>query len=402
MKSKNIFSNKFNFTDLGVGGLDDQIMTMFRTAFASRRLPTAILEQYDRSHVKGVLLYGPPGTGKTLIARQMAKCLNAKKPIIVNGPEILSKYVGESEENVRKLFSEARKDQEEHGDESPLHVIIFDEFDAIAKPRGTGSDSTGVASNVVNQLLSMIDGVDSLNNILLIGMTNRKDLIDPAILRPGRFEVHIEISLPNEEGRYDIFMIHTKTMRSNNLLGQDVDLKEIARLTKNYTGAEIESVVKSANSFALERKHNLLDFTKEINFTEMATVDMQDFMNALNEVKPSFGVDEDKIGQRLRGKFIDYGPRFRSLFENIQDAVKTFSHNNLGISSLILYGENGTGKTTLACQIAKQSGIPYIKLLSSEDLVGKTDYGKVAHISQTFLNAYRSPLSIIILDELER
>lgn len=110
-------------------------------------------------------------------------------------------YVGKAEENVRNLFADARKDQEELGDDSPLHVIIFDEFDAIAKPRGMTGDSTGVAANIVNQLLSMIDGVDSLNNILLIAMTNRKDLIDPAILRPGRFEVHIEISLPDQPGR---------------------------------------------------------------------------------------------------------------------------------------------------------------------------------------------------------
>ena len=174
---------------------------MFRRSFATRRLPPSVLEKFGKSHVKGVLLFGPPGTGKTLIAKELAKCLNVVKPKVVNGPEVLSKYVGESEENVRKLFAEARKDQKELGDDSPLHVIIFDEFDAIAKPRGNDSDSTGVASNVVNQLLSMIDGVDSLNNILLIGMTNRKDLIDPAILRPGRFEVHIEVHLPDEDGR---------------------------------------------------------------------------------------------------------------------------------------------------------------------------------------------------------
>lgn len=99
------------------------------------------------------------------------------------------------------MFEDARKDQAELGDDSPLHVIIFDEFDALAKPRGMTNDSTGTASNIVNQLLSMIDGVESLNNILVIAMTNRKDLIDPAMLRPGRFEVHIEISLPNTAGR---------------------------------------------------------------------------------------------------------------------------------------------------------------------------------------------------------
>lgn len=109
-------------------------------------------------------------------------------------------------------------------DESPLHIVIFDEFDAIAKTRGSSQGDTGVKDNVVNQLLSMIDGVDSLNNILVIGMTNRLDLIDKAVLRPGRFEVHVEIGLPNEEGRLQILEIHTKQMKENQLLDDSVNL----------------------------------------------------------------------------------------------------------------------------------------------------------------------------------
>lgn len=287
-KPKNIFQHKFKFEDLGVGGMDQKIIELFRRAFAMRRVPQHVLESYGKSHVKGVLLYGPPGTGKTLIAKELAKCLNSVKPIVVNGPEILSKFVGESEENVRKLFAPARKDQAEQGADSPLHVVIFDEFDALAKPRGMDSDSTGVASNVVNQLLSMIDGVDSLNNILLIGMTNRKDLIDPAILRPGRFELHIEISLPDEGGRLQILNIHTKSMRAKNVLDADVDLNKIAELTKNFTGAEIESLVKSAITISLSRNHDLLDFEKDLVFTEDNTkVNMSDFEKALKEVAPA-------------------------------------------------------------------------------------------------------------------
>lgn len=136
-------------------------------------------------------------------------------------------------------------------DESPLHIVIFDEFDAIAKHRGSSSGDTGVKDNVVNQLLSMIDGVEALNNILVIGMTNRLDLIDKAVLRPGRFEVHVEVGLPNKEGRREIVNIHTTSMRTNNLLDIDVNLDNLAELMGNYTGAEIEAVVKSANSFAL-------------------------------------------------------------------------------------------------------------------------------------------------------
>lgn len=223
-----------------------------------------MLAMYGIKHVKGLLLYGPPGTGKTLIARQLAKFLNAKEPKIVNGPELFNKFVGETEANVRKLFDDAKKDWEKLGDESPMHIIIFDEFDAIAKQRGTSSSGTGVGDNIVNQLLSIIDGVQTMDNFLVIGMTNRLDLIDKAVLRPGRFEVHIEVGLPDEKGRGQILKIHTKTMTKNNLLGKDVDLAKIAKILKNYTGAEIEAVVKSANSFALNRHHNLMDFSKKI------------------------------------------------------------------------------------------------------------------------------------------
>ena len=203
-----------------------------------------------------------------------------------------------------------------------MHVIIFDEFDALAKPRGQGGDNTGVASNVVNQLLTMIDGVDSLNNILVIGMTNRKDLIDSAILRKGRFGVHIEVGLPNEEGRLQIFKIHTQKMRENNVLGADVDLTTLANITKNYTGSEIRELVNTASTFATERKYKLLDFSKEIKFdlNDVATIDMQDFKQALKKVRPSFGVDDDNITRRLKG-MINYGPRFVELRDNLVNSV---------------------------------------------------------------------------------
>ena len=198
-----------------------------------------------------MILYGPPGTGKTLIARKIAMVLNGKEPKIVNGPEIFDKYVGGSEENIRKLFIDAELEQKEKGDESDLHVIIMDEIDAVCRKRGSTSSGTGVNEAVVNQLLSKIDGVDSLHNILIIGMTNRLDMIDDALLRPGRFEIHMEIGLPDEKGREQIFMIHTKELRENKLLSDDFDIKLLAANTKNYTGAEIEAVCRSAKSFAL-------------------------------------------------------------------------------------------------------------------------------------------------------
>ncbi|KAF7649274.1 hypothetical protein LDENG_00144160 [Lucifuga dentata] len=165
-----IINPDWNFEKMGIGGLDKEFSDIFRRAFASRVFPPDIVEQMGCKHVKGILLFGPPGCGKTLMARQIGKMLNAREPKVVNGPEILNKYVGESEANIRKLFADAEEEQKRLGANSGLHIIIFDELDAICKQRGTGASSTGVHDTVVNQLLSKIDGVEQLNNILVIGM----------------------------------------------------------------------------------------------------------------------------------------------------------------------------------------------------------------------------------------
>lgn len=151
-----ILKPNFNFADLGIGGLDDEFSSIFRRAFVSRIFPPAVVERMGIQHVKGLLLYGPPGTGKTLMARQIGKMLNAKDPLIVNGPEILNKFVGQSEENVRKLFAPAEQEYKARGEESSLHIIIFDELDAICKQRGSKNDGTGVGDSIVNQLLSKV------------------------------------------------------------------------------------------------------------------------------------------------------------------------------------------------------------------------------------------------------
>ena len=149
-----------------------------------------------------------------MIARQIGRMLNAVEPKIVNGPEILNRYIGASEENIRALFKDAEADWKSKGDASPLHIIIFDELDAICRQRGSGRGDQGVGDSVVNQLLSKMDGVEQLDNVVVIGMTNRLELIDDALLRPGRFEVHLQIGLPTEAGRREILEIHTAAMRA--------------------------------------------------------------------------------------------------------------------------------------------------------------------------------------------
>nr|XP_011463563.1 PREDICTED: vesicle-fusing ATPase-like [Fragaria vesca subsp. vesca] len=285
---------EFNLQTLGIGGLGAEFADIFRRAFASRVFPADVTNKLGIKHVKGMLLYGPPGTGKTLMARQIGKMLNGKDPKIVNGPEVLDMYVGETEKKIRALFADAEKDQRLRGDESELHVIIFDEIDAICKSRGSNRGGPQVYDSIVNQLLTKIDGVESLNNVLLIGMTNRKDLIDEALLRPGRLEVKIEISLPDENGRIQILQIHTNNMKESSFLAPDVNLQELAARTKNYSGAELEGVVKSAVSFALNRQLSLDDLTKPVD-EESIKVTMDDFLRALHDIVPTFGASTDDL-----------------------------------------------------------------------------------------------------------
>ncbi|OCH95930.1 AAA-domain-containing protein [Obba rivulosa] len=398
-----ILAPNFKFEDMGIGGLDTEFSAIFRRAFASRVFPPGIVEKLGIQHVKGILLHGPPGTGKTLMARQIGKMLNAREPKIVNGPEILNKYVGQSEENIRKLFADAEKEYKEKADESGLHIIIFDELDAICKQRGSTQSGTGVGDSVVNQLLSKMDGVDQLNNILIIGMTNRLDMIDEALLRPGRLEVHMEISLPDEKGRYQILSIHTAKMRTNGVMGRDVDLQELSALTKNFSGAEIGGLVKSATSFAFSRHVKVGTLAGISDDIEDLKVVREDFLNALDEVQPAFGAAKEELEQVVENGIIHYSSVIDELLRSgklFVDQVRTSARTPL--VSVLLHGPPGSGKTALAATIAQASQFPFMKLISPDSMVGFSESQKVAAISKTFADSYKSPLSVIVVDSLER
>ena len=357
-----ILQADFKFEDMGIGGLDKEFSQIFRRAFASRIFPPGLIEQMGIQHVKGILLFGPPGTGKTLIARRIGKMLNAREPKVINGPEVLNKYVGQSEENIRKLFADAEKEYKEKGDESGLHIIIFDELDAVCKQRGSGAGGgTGVGDSVVNQLLSKLDGVDQLNNILLIGMTNRLDMIDDALLRPGRLEVHMEISLPDEYGRVQILKIHTAKMRASGNLGPDVDLQELAHRTKNFSGAEISGLVRSATSFAMSRHVKVGSMAGISDDVDQLLVNRDDFEHAFDDVKPSFGVSEDEIQKCLRGGIIHFSPFISNILEEGKLLVKQVQEpDSTPIFSTVFHGPPGSGKTAMAAKVALDSEYPFV------------------------------------------
>uniref|UniRef100_A0A8D3D937 Vesicle-fusing ATPase n=1 Tax=Scophthalmus maximus TaxID=52904 RepID=A0A8D3D937_SCOMX len=400
-----IINPEWNFEKMGIGGLDKEFSDIFRRAFASRVFPPDIVEQMGCKHVKGILLFGPPGCGKTLMARQIGKMLNSREPKIVNGPEILNKYVGESEANIRKLFAEAEEEQKRLGANSGLHIIIFDELDAICKQRGTGASSTGVHDTVVNQLLSKIDGVEQLNNILVIGMTNRPDLIDDALMRPGRFEVKMEIGLPDEKGRVQILTIHTNKMRNFNLLAGDVDIKELAFETKNYSGAELEGLVRAAQSTAMNR-HIKATSTVEVDMerAEKLQVTRDDFKGSLNnDIKPAFGTNQEDYSNYIMNGIIKWGDPVTHVMDDGELLVQqTKNSDRTPLVAVLLEGPPHSGKTALAAKIAEDSQFPFIKICSPEKMIGHSEISKCQAIKKVFDDAYKSQLSCVVVDDIER
>ncbi|OQR98080.1 vesicle-fusing ATPase [Achlya hypogyna] len=409
-----IFKPDFDFSKLGIGGLDKEFNDIFRRAFASRVFPPAVIEKLGIKHVRGMLLFGPPGCGKTLIARQIGKVLNAKEPKVVNGPEILDKFVGESERKIRDLFADAREEQNQVGEESELHIIIFDEIDAICKARGSSRDGTGVGDSVVNQLLTQIDGVDSLNNVLVIGMTNRKDMLDEALMRPGRLEVQVEINLPDEHGRAQILSIHTSKARANGILHPallaDLDsclqpVKDappnLAQRTKNFSGAELEGLVRAATAHALSRGTDGKTYHAMANFTP--EISLADFDLALSEVKPKFGAPQDTLEMYYRSGLLSYGPAFDEVQATLMKLIDHVKKNEkTSLMSVMLHGKSGSGKTALAAACAVASEYPLVRLIKVADLIGRQELAKSSHLYSIFEEAYRSPLSMIIIDDIER
>jgi len=230
---------------------------------------------------KGILLHGPPGTGKTLIAKAVAK-MTESNFISVKGPELLSKWVGESEKGVREIFRKARQ-------AAPC-IVFLDEVDAIVPIRGTGSGSH-VTENVVSQILTEIDGLEELHNVLIIGATNRLDIVDPAILRPGRFDRIIEVPMPDAKGRENIFKIHTKKKP----LEKDVDFGKLVELSDGFSGAEIAAVANRAAISALKRYvGGKTQSVKEIKISQ------KDLVDAIKKVRPSLSKVEQPLSQTIR------------------------------------------------------------------------------------------------------
>ncbi|WP_312912474.1 CDC48 family AAA ATPase [Natronosalvus caseinilyticus] len=252
-----------------VGGLDDAKQRLQETV----QWPLEHSDAYERvglEPAKGVLLYGPPGTGKTLLAKAVASEAQSNF-ISIKGPELLNKYVGESEKGVREVFSKAR--------ENAPTVVFFDEIDSIATERGRGVGESNVGERVVSQLLTELDGLEELEDVVVVATTNRPDLIDEALLRPGRLDRHVEVSEPDDDARRAIFEIHTR----DKPLAEDVDLETLTERTEGYVGADVEALCREAATIAV-REYVRTDDPGEVDEIELT---MDHFEAALEDVDSS-------------------------------------------------------------------------------------------------------------------
>ena len=253
-----------------VGGLESLKEELRQTV----EWPLKHKEAYDYADVKtpkGVLLHGPPGTGKTLIAKALAKMTDSNF-ISVKGPELLSKWVGESEKGIREIFRKARQ-------AAPC-IVFLDEVDALVPRRSASGSGSHVTESVVSQILTEIDGIEELHNVLVVGATNRLDIVDEALLRPGRFDRIIEVLNPDLKGRMQILKIHTK----NKPLGDDVNMQRLAELAEGLSGAELAAVSNTAAIAALKRHVQSQESIKKIKITQT------DLVDAISKVKPKQSV----------------------------------------------------------------------------------------------------------------
>src|SRR6056297_938810 len=259
-----------------VGGLGDTKERLRETIQWPLDYPE-VFEQMDMEAAKGVLMYGPPGTGKTLLAKAVAN-ESESNFISIKGPELLNKYVGESEKGVREVFEKARSN-------APT-VIFFDEIDSIAGERGRHQGDSGVGERVVSQLLTELDGLEELEDVVVIATTNRPDLIDSALLRPGRLDRHVHVPVPDAEARRAILEVHTR----NKPLADDVDLDAVADRMDGFVGADVEALVREATMNATREFVNSVDPEEAIESVGNVRITMAHFEDALDEVTPS--VDE--------------------------------------------------------------------------------------------------------------
>lgn len=375
-----------------IGGLKEQINRLREIVELPLRHPEVFAKLGIEPH-SGILMYGSPGCGKTLIAKALASESSANF-YIINGPEIVNKYYGETEARLRDIFKEAK--------ETAPSIIFIDEIDAIAPKREEAFGD--VEKRVVAQLLSLMDGMSDRGNVIVLGATNRPESIDPALRRPGRFDREIEIGVPNAQGRFEILGIHTRGMP----LAQEIDLQELALELNGYTGADIKALCREAAMKALRRYIPEIDSgTGKVSPDTLRVMDIRsrDFREGMKEIIPTamreFYVEVSRI------KWEDVGGLHnvkRILHDNLIMSIKEPENfSRMGVRAprgALLFGPPGCGKTLIAKSLATISSANIIVVRGPEVLskwVGESEKA----IREIFRKAKSSSPCVIVFDELD-
>ena len=375
-----------------IGGLKDEVDKVREMIELPLRHPE-LFEKLGVEAPKGVLLHGPPGTGKTLLAKAVASETSANFTSI-GGPEIMSKFYGESEERLRDIFKEAA--------ENAPSIIFIDEIDSIAPKRDEVTAET--ERRIVAQLLALMDGLEGRGKVVVIGATNRPNALDPAIRRPGRFDREIELGVPDKDGRLEILQIHTRGMP----LADDVDLVQLAGLTHGYVGADLAALTREAAMRALRQVLPTIDLQAETIPADVLNnlrVTMNDFMDAYREMQPS--TLREVLLATPNVKWEDVGgleePK-QELMESVEWPLRygaLYRHMNATPpKGILLYGPPGTGKTLLAKAVATESQANFISVKGPEFLskwVGESEKA----VRETFRKARQAAPCVIFLDEID-
>ena len=392
ISTETTIDRKVRVTYEEVGGLKEKTKAMREIVELPLRHPELFARLGVEPH-SGILLYGPPGCGKTLLAKVLASESEANM-YPINGPEIMNKYYGETEAKLREIFKEAK-------DNSPS-IIFIDEIDAIAPKREEAYGD--VEKRVVAQLLALMDGLTDRGNVIVLGATNRPDSMDPALRRPGRFDREFEITVPNEDERYEILQIHTRGMP----ISEDIDLKNLSSELHGYTGADIKSLCREAAMKSIRRYLPEIDLeTEKISSAVLQSMEIKlvDFYDAMHEVVPTamreFYVERPKVWWRDVGGLEEVK---KSLTDNLITAIKEPSKfTKMGVKppkGALIYGPPGCGKTLLARAVATETGANMI-LVRGPEILSKWMGESEKAVREIFRKAKASSPCVVIFDELD-